>query len=168
MTAPAGLLFLIVIVVAVLTAQWQTPPISGPAKVIDGDTIIIANTRIRIFGIDAPEMDQRCEDDRGESYRCGVVSAQALSDIIGDATVVCDPLDRDRYGRVVASCSVGGSDIGSAMVIHGYAVDYSFFSGGKYRAEQDDAMRSKRGLWAGRFEMPWDWRRSHGGPDTSR
>jgi endonuclease YncB( thermonuclease family) len=90
----------------------------GVASVIDGDTIEIHGQRIRLHGIDAPEASQLCDLD-GKPWRCGQASASALADNIGRRTVMCEPRDRDRYGRLVAACSVGGASISAWMVREG-------------------------------------------------
>src|SRR5215475_8270074 len=89
-------------------APWAPiPPVEGAAavvgvaSVIDGDTIEIHGQRIRLYGIDAPEASQLCDLD-GKPWRCGQASANALADNIGRRTVMCEPRDRDRYGRLVS------------------------------------------------------------------
>ena len=72
-------------------------PIIGVASVVDGDTIEIHGTRIRLFGIDAPESSQLCVRPTGERWRCGQQASFALADRIGHATVSCQPRDLDRY-----------------------------------------------------------------------
>jgi endonuclease YncB( thermonuclease family) len=79
-------------------------PIVGRASVIDGDTLEVRGTRIRLHSIDAPESAQVCKDADGKDYRCGQTAALAISDHIGKRFVTCDPRDTDRYGRVVAVC----------------------------------------------------------------
>ena len=135
------------------------PTITGEAVVIDGDTLRIGNTRIRLHGIDAPEGDQRCQDDRDRSYNCGSLAADVLAEEIGNAPVSCSPVEQDRYGRTVAVCSVRGVDLGEAIVRRGWALDYKFFSGGRYDAAEREAKAAKRGLWAGKFVPPNEWRR---------
>src|SRR5262245_53169901 len=132
--------------------------IVGRASVIDGDTIEIAGTRIRLFGIDAPEGAQTC-DVRGKTYRCGQQAAFALSDKLGNRTVECRPKDRDRYQRVVAVCAVAGEDINAWMVAQGWALAYRHYSH-DYVGQEQRAADAKLGVWQGRFEAPWDWRRS--------
>src|SRR3546814_11326968 len=90
--------------------------IVGKASVIDGDTIEIHGTRIRLHGIDAPESDQLCVV-RQQDVRCGQQAAIALYERIGRATVSCEPTDRDRYGRVVAVCRAHGEDLNASMVM---------------------------------------------------
>jgi endonuclease YncB( thermonuclease family) len=108
---------LALIVIALLT---QLPglaaaEISGPAKVIDGDTIKIRGAKIRLHGIDAPESAQVCET-KEKSYRCGTSATLALARRISGKSVSCDERDRDRYGRIVAVCHAGGEDLNAWLV----------------------------------------------------
>jgi len=64
--------------------------VTGVASVIDGDTLEIRGERIRLFGIDACESRQLCEDASGRPYRCGQQAALALADRIGRGTVRCE------------------------------------------------------------------------------
>ncbi|MFC3529497.1 thermonuclease family protein [Paracoccus mangrovi] len=133
------------------------PDLQGVASVIDGDTIEIHGTRIRLNGIDAPESGQRCQNARGTAWRCGQQAALALSDRIGRRQVNCQQTDTDRYGRVVADCFAGGENLNRWMVREGWAVAYRQYSTA-YIAAEDDARTGQRGIWQGRFDMPWDWR----------
>ena len=133
--------------------------ITGPARVIDGDTLEIEGQRIRLHGIDAPEMRQPCWRD-GKVWRCGGDAASALAEKIASRAVACEELDRDRYGRIVAKCAVAGVDLGEWMVANGWAVAYVYFSYEYTRAEQR-AKSARRGIWASEFEMPWEWRKAN-------
>ena len=133
------------------------PDLQGVASVIDGDTIEIHGTRIRLNGIDAPESGQRCQNARGTAWRCGQQAALALSDRIGRRQVNCQQTDTDPYGRVVADCFAGGENLNRWMVREGWAVAYRQYSTA-YIAAEDDARTGQRGIWQGRFDMPWDWR----------
>jgi endonuclease YncB( thermonuclease family) len=142
----------------------STPPASaqdiiGRASVIDGDTLDIHGQRIRLWGIDAPESAQPCHI-AGKPWRCGQQAALALSDHIGQQTVACLERDRDRYGRVVAKCSVAAEDIGAWLVSNGWALDWAQYSGGGYSSHQANAKSAKAGIWRGGFDKPWEWRRS--------
>lgn len=130
--------------------------IVGRASVIDGDTLEIHGTRIRLHGIDAPESDQLCSVGRKKS-RCGQKSALALADKIGSRTVSCDPRDVDRYNRVVAVCSAGGEDLNAWMVASGWAIAYRYYST-DYIQQEEKASASKLGIWQGDFVPPWEWR----------
>jgi len=130
---------------------------AGQATVIDGDTIEIHGQRIRLFGIDAPESRQTCEA-AGEIYRCGQQAALALSDFTGRQVVSCEDRGRDRYGRVVAVCSAGGEDLGAWLVSNGLALAFRRYSV-DYVDQEQAAQSGRRGLWAGEFVAPWDWRR---------
>jgi len=69
--------------------------------------------------------------------------------------------DRDRYGRIVAVCGTDAGELNATMVRRGWAVEYTQFSKGRYSQEKAEAQSEGMGIWSGRFEMPWDWRRQH-------
>ncbi len=131
--------------------------ITGRARVIDGDTLEVAGQRIRLHGIDAPESRQLCRRD-GEPWRCGKDATSALKAFLGSRPVSCKELDRDRYRRIVARCAVEKADIGEWMVSQGWAVAYYLYSYEYSRTEQR-ARSARRGVWAGEFEKPWEWRK---------
>lgn len=144
-------------------ASWDVPgEIAGRAAVIDGDTIEVRGTRIRIAGIDAPEAAQVCTRADGSPYRCGSAAAAFLDDMLTGRTVVCIP-SGTSYERIVASCEVGGIDVGSAMVAAGWALDYARYSKGRYAADEAGARTGSAGVWQGDFVRPDEWRRSDRG-----
>lgn len=132
--------------------------IAGRARVVDGDTFSVGAERIRLWGVDAPEGRQVCQDARGQGYRCGDTAREQLARLIGGQTLRCEVRDRDPYGRAVSRCLSGATDLGEAMVRAGWAVDYVQFSRGAYASAEVEARRARRGLWAGRFETPSTWR----------
>ncbi|WP_407193815.1 thermonuclease family protein [Bradyrhizobium sp. STM 3566] len=131
---------------------------AGRASVIDGDTLEIHSARIRLWGIDAPEHDQLCRGENSLQYRCGAKSANALDQFIGTRTVACSAVDADRYGRTVASCSVGSVDLADWLFSRGFALDWPRYSKGKYDRAQREAEQAGRGIWAGSFSRPWEYR----------
>lgn len=135
----------------------------GRASVIDGDTIEIHGARIRLEGIDAPESRQICtEKATGQTVRCGQKAALFLADLLGTSTVTCTERGKDRYRRVLARCSVRGEDVGSAMVLFGWAMAFTRYSRA-YVVEEEAARTAGEGLWATEFIPPWEWRAAQRG-----
>ena len=150
----------IVALLTILATTTHAKTITGRASVIDGDTLEIHGQRIRLSAIDAPEGGQTCLDTSGKPWRCGTMAARAMDDLTAGKTLSCDPRDVDRYGRIVAVCTAGGVDVGAALVQAGLAVAYRKY-GLDYVADEQAAQNAGRGMWAGRFDMPWDWRKAH-------
>ncbi len=152
----AAILFLL----ALLALRLQgTPdrPLSGHARIVDGDTLMLSGKRVRLSGIDAPELQQTCLRD-GREWPCGQDARAALNRLAAAGQVVCVPSGHDRYGRVLAACRTGMVDLNREMVAAGLAVSY-----GGYAAEERVARAGRLGLWAGDFDRPQDWRQVHGG-----
>ncbi len=134
--------------------------ISGAAHVVDGDTVRIGDERIRLLGLDAPELDQTCGDAAGRDWNCGSAAREALARLVSGGALECNGERRDQYGRLLAHCTAGGKDVGGAIVSEGLAV-----ANGDYAREEAEARAGHRGLWAGRFEHPRDWRDKAAGFD---
>jgi endonuclease YncB( thermonuclease family) len=131
----------------------------GQASVVDGDTLVVDGKEITLYGIDAPELKQTCEF-RKKTIRCGVLSSDALRDLItGAHKVSCTDRGRDREGLRLGLCSADGFDIGRNMVHTGWALAWRRYSR-MYIKVEEKAMAAKRGLWRGPFEMPWKWRKN--------
>src|ERR1700738_2644268 len=111
---------------------------TGRASVVDGDTLEIHGARIRLWGIDAPESSQLCRGGDSLQYRSGAKAANVLDAFIARRPVSCLPISLDQYGRTVATCSVGGADLGDWLVRTGLALDWPKYSKRKY----DDAQRA--------------------------
>jgi endonuclease YncB( thermonuclease family) len=139
--------------------------IAGPPRVVDGDTLEIAAQRVRLFGIDAPALDQLCQHG-GQEYQCGRVARAALWDLIGGLDVSCEPAAAAsaRDSVIVATCRAGRVDLSEAMVRSGWALADRAVTN-RYTAFEAQAKQARRGLWRGAFEPPWRWRRA---PDASR
>ena len=84
-------------------------------SVTDGDTLRNGAQRIRLHGIDVPESKRSCRAG-GETWACGEAATRALRERIAGRPVECAERDRDRYGRIVAVCSVAGADLDAWMV----------------------------------------------------
>ena len=142
--------------------------ISGFAKVVDGDTIKINSKKIRLYGIDAPEKKQKCKKTYltisfmsfTKDYMCGEVSTQKLMKKINKQKLNCNILDVDRYKRLIGECFKRNINLNSWMVSNGYAVAYRKYSK-KYVSDEINAKNNKLGIWQGKFEMPWDYRRKN-------
>jgi endonuclease YncB( thermonuclease family) len=130
---------------------------SGSVHVVDGDSLRKGDTDIRLHGIDAPEYRQSCRDKHDAEYLCGKLSANALRGLVRGREVSCTSIETDRYGRAVAVCKIGDLDINGEMVRLGWALAYSRHSTSYLRAEAE-AKKAKRGIWAGTFEKPEDYR----------
>lgn len=133
--------------------------IAGTVRVGDGDSIDIGRTRIRLHGIDAVELAQHCKDGGGKDYACGEEAKRTLEDLVRGKTVRCDERHGvDQYGRVTAVCTADGVNLNAAMVDSGYAVAYRQHSLA-YVPNEERARAAKKGLWAGTFEVPSQYRR---------
>ena len=118
-----------------------SPTIRGAAYVLDGDTLVIARTRIRLFGIDAPELQ----------HPYGIKAKRALVSLCKGQSVRAEVTDQDDYGRTVARCFLDdGRDLSEEMVKLGLALDWPRFSGGTYRAHERPDARKRLWLAAAR------------------
>ncbi len=156
----AGLATLVAIgVLAALAALFWPPAasLSGRAMAVDGDTLRIGETRIRLLGLDAVELDQSCTDRAGAEWPCGREARTFLDRLSESGTTVCVADGRDRYRRVLAHCSTNDADLGEQMVRAGWAV-----ADLEYGLALAEARLNGRGIWAGRFDDPAEWRRDHG------
>jgi endonuclease YncB( thermonuclease family) len=145
------------------------PPetVTGRVDVTDGDSFEIGATRIRLNAIDAPEGRQTCVRN-GAIWQCGEAAAAKLRSLVAGREVVCTRKDTDSYGRMVAVCRSGASDLGAEMVSAGLALAYRQY-GNDYVAEESAARGARRGLWAGEFTPPWEYRQGqHGESNAAR
>jgi len=144
-----SLLFAFVVIVA---ASASAEDVTGPARVIDGDTVEIGGRRIHLFGIDAPELGQTCEWP-GKTIPCGEVARTGLMDLLAGAEVVCRTREAVPGGGWTGTCRADGFDVGRNMVHTGWARAERRLGAG-YEATEDKAKQAKRGLWRGTFEAP--------------
>jgi endonuclease YncB( thermonuclease family) len=140
---------------------------AGTPRIIDGRTLEVAGRRIRLFGIDAPDLDQVCEHG-GRDYQCGKVARVALWDLVAGLDVSCEPEPDapEQDGTIVAICTAGGFSLNQNMVYTGWALADPAASD-RYVATEADAKEARRGLWRGEFEPPWKWRQAPSGGEPA-
>ena len=132
--------------------------ISGQAVVLAGDRIEIEGIEVRLWGIEAPKLDQTCTLPGGDRWLCGQEAAQALEAVIDRRRVHCQPMHRDPSSHLVARCDRDGAELGTWLVRNGWALDRPEVSDGRYSEEQDHAENASLGVWRGDFEPPSAWR----------
>jgi endonuclease YncB( thermonuclease family) len=135
-------------------------PISGAVRVVDGDSLHVGNTEVRLFGVDAFEGRQVCVRD-GNPWRCGEAAANELRKLTAGREITCNQRDTDSYGRAVSVCTNGTEDLGAELARAGLALAYRQYSD-DYIDEENEARAARRGAWAGDFTAPWDARRAGG------
>ena len=153
-----------------MVERWMRPPdapIVGNAFVADGDTLTISGTRIRLIDIDAPELDQTCLDGQGYDWPCGRQASSQLRSLTRGRDLSCQPKSHDQYGRTLATCTLpDGLNVNAWMVEQGLAVISGYAN--IYGPEQTGAKSARRGIWAGSFTPPRQWRQQHPRADRER
>ena len=151
--------FRIVMLAAVILvdASAQAADFTGVPRIVDGDTLAIGTTKVRLEGIDAPETDQVCLNANGIRWTCGIEARDRLTTHIASREVNCISSGVDAYRRTLAICNLAGEDLNAWMVREGWALAYVNYSSVYVHAEED-ARTHQRGLWSGAFIAPWDWR----------
>ncbi|PIT70470.1 thermonuclease family protein [Bartonella tribocorum] len=130
--------------------------VEGKASVIDGDSIIISSIKVRLVGIDAPELHQFCGK-KNARYPCGLKAKKYLEQLLENQTVTCYWHKTDRYHRILATCQTKQvSNINAMLVQNGWAVSYY-----DYPKEEQEARRKKKGIWASSFQRPKEWRKAN-------
>ena len=127
-------------------------------KVIDGDTIILNDEKIRFSGIDTPELNQVCMNGDQKIF-CGISVRKILIKKIGNKTPLCIREGKDIYKWTLAECFIDGESLSSFLVKNGYAFAYRKYSK-KFIEEEEFARTNKLGLWSMKFQYPWDFRKS--------
>ena len=157
---------IIIILILFFFQNIQASEIIGVPKVVDGDTIHIKSYKIRLEGIDAPEMRQKCKKpflqvmflNFQKDYYCGQISKKKLIQKIGNKHVKCILLGKDRYNRYLGKCLKGKINLNRWMVRNGYAIAYRKYSK-LYILDENFAKEEKLGLWSGTFIKPEKWRK---------
>jgi endonuclease YncB( thermonuclease family) len=116
--------------------------LAGTSSVIDGDTIEIHGKRVRLDGFDTPERGAMC--DKVNVYQ---KAALALSDFIGERTVICEIIGQDQYDRGIGRCHAGDASLAEFMVASGWGRDWPKYSKGEYADEEAAAKSAGAGIW---------------------
>ena len=137
--------------------------ISGNLKITqisDGDSMRSGKLRIRLFGIDAPERKQKCNNVNGRQWDCGIAAQKALTQLVESVPKIsCELMNVDRYSRLVMRCYAGETDVAAALVRQGLALAYRQYSE-LYIKDENTAKVTQAGIWGGSFTKPWIWRRT--------
>jgi len=135
----------------------QAADLLGVPRIVDGDTLAIGATKVRLEGIDAPETDQVCLNANGVHWACGIDARDQLAAHIAGRDIDCTSHGIDAYRRTLATCYLAGEDLNGWLVQQGWALAYVKYSSA-YRQVEEDARVNQRGIWQGAFIAPWDWR----------
>ena len=143
-----------------LQAQTEKTEIRGTAEVIDSDILKFGTQRVILWGVDAPEKNQKCWLN-GEVWNCNEVAVRKLQLLSGRGEVVCKFHGAaDPIGRYFGTCESGGDDLNAEMVKSGVALAYEEETDA-YVGQMAEAIGAGVGLWQPgvEFEEPWVFRR---------
>tara|TARA_B100000315_G_C14226046_1_gene428706 strand:+ start:131 stop:583 length:453 start_codon:yes stop_codon:yes gene_type:complete len=143
---------------AFLVLLWYNISYADSLRVVDGDTIVINGEKIRFSGIDTPELKQTCMDG-DEKVFCGKSAKNLLIKKIGNEIPECISEGKDVYKRTLAECFINGESLSAFLVRSGYAFAYRKYSD-KFIKDEEFAKENKLGIWAMKFQYPWDFRKS--------
>tara|TARA_Y200000002_G_C22460037_1_gene570019 strand:- start:281 stop:784 length:504 start_codon:yes stop_codon:yes gene_type:complete len=160
---------IIFIFIFFLNQTLSATEIYGEPKIVDGDTVYINNKKIRLEGIDAPEIKQQCKKpllkisafagfEFKKNYSCGIISKTKLINKINYSKIKCISSAKDRYKRYLATCYKGKINLNKWMVRNGFAVAYKRYSR-EYVRDEEYAKENKLGIWEGSFITPEKWRK---------
>ena len=129
----------------------------------NGNTIVVDGIEYRLDGIDAPEVDQPCLDEKGAVWPCGVEARDRLIRAIGKRPVHCADKSADPGNprRRIGICTVDSTPLPLSrwLVSEGLAVSLDSHASGRLLADQMEAKKERRGMWGGCFVAPQDFRR---------
>ncbi len=123
--------------------------------VIDAGTIVLEGRDVRLWGVDAPDLDEVCG-----TWAAGRLATAALHDLIANRSIVCQARGVDHHGRIFGKCRAGGVDLGATMVRRGWAwalVEYSR----DYVEQEAQAKAENVGVHEHHCEPASKWREAH-------
>ncbi len=139
------------------TVSSSTSVVTGKAKALTGDIMMVGDSKIVLKGIEAPENSQSCKTSSGRRWSCGRDALNALRRITGYDTLECTVENTDKSGRKIADCLIGEKNIAAELVRQGHV----FATGGffkTYSSQEQEARDAKRGIWKGSAQTPADYR----------
>ena len=171
--------FLIALIIIAIVAaigsgvhEWHSrPPAKPPARtgeaftgrprVVDGDSLELAGHRVRLFGIDAPESMQDCRDARGRTYACGREARDGAGRRLS-ADRACHARRSAKATTATSRCAPRTAAISARRwCVRDTRWSLRQHSRGRYGDAEREARNARRGLWAGDFERPSQWRQAH-------
>ena len=147
---------LLMMSLSLLTFNAHAETVTGYARVVDADTLVVSGQKIRIIGIDAPEKGQTCRS-KTDVYQCGEMATSYMRELVAGHKIKCDlKKSRDKYGRRLGVCYQGEYDLGGELVFNGWAMAYY---GDYYVGEEAYAKDKQLGIWKWYFFEPESWRK---------
>ena len=136
------------------------PYVKGHARVMTASTLYMERINIKLYGVDAPDITQTCANRHGQGYYCGREARNWLQDWLEYKEVTCHILGKIEKNWATGACFVDNNkyDVGAVVVNAGWAVAYTKNTD-MYVEYENQARNNNRGLWAGTFYKPWDWRK---------
>jgi endonuclease YncB( thermonuclease family) len=139
------------------TTGWAAGPL-----VKDARTLQLGDVTFRLQGIDAPDIDQICVNERADPWACGVEARDTVAKLIGDRAVACRDVGPDpaAKARRLGICVIQG-DTGSLsqrLVQEGLAMNLEPGAKGRFVDEEAKARETRKGLWRGCFVAPQKFR----------
>ena len=145
--------------ISLVNKDWDRETYSGKAFIIDGDTLKINGTKIRLVGVDAPEISQTCKT-HGHIENCGEIVKLRLVQATSNEDTICYSHGKDFYGRILAECYVNDININKWLLREGLAVYYHNKNFKSYKILETLAKQEKIGLWDSEFQNPRDYRKT--------
>lgn len=159
----------LLLLAAMAAALWLAQPVPAAAvalvQVIDGDSLSVRHEgvvqAIRLRGLDAVEYRQRCTRGDGSGWACGEEARTALAKLAGRGPLFCSFAAKDKYGRTLAACRTRSAPEGVDLAVEMIRLGWAVATDDALLPEEGEAERARRGIWAGDFARPADWREAN-------
>ena len=149
-------IFRSLIFVCLSAVSAQAADITGPVRVVDGNTLDVGGQVVRLYGIQAPHLEQTCRTRKGQEQQCGRISSMGLTEMVRGPEARCEDKGLDTEGRRHALCFIGWLNLSEEMVASGYALADPV-TGADFQRAETFAQARKEGLWRTEFTKPWEW-----------